>query len=320
MPRRIADLPDLPYDEENSLALTPSYWSSGYDNVSGPSAMQGLVNLAGSASTTGVINKQAEKLAQILQVARVRAKEAKAVVAQLEELGKGEGPEMNLAGGPGFGKGDDSDDSTNNGSFSGGSLPDTGALSGGLASAANETSAGKENATSNDDTKSETSFFPDGFDHRAYEIDEALKFVLRYTNKAVDDASALSHGIVVSANTTRDALRTTAQALALPGFRPQQADFLLPQPAPATHIPRPTNLAPSWLDFLFSTSPGSDPYKTWRDHPRKVAGTLVPGKALHNPFGSPPLRRPKPRGGIKAERHTKTDSTSDISGGLSKIL
>lgn len=114
-------------------------------------------------------------------------------------------------------------------------------------------------------------------DLEAYYISRAFEDVVSICRQAVDDASTVAGQVSSASRTANSAVKSAAAELNYPGFPPERLDTPVPRP----RAPRPRDLAPAWLDFMFASTPRADPYS-------------LPAGGGHSPFGFPPLPTPGP--------------------------
>lgn len=247
-------------------------------NPLGHDAIAGMTQLKTAADLMATLNAQAFRLRRLNLVAHIRALEAKNVVYYLEEhngLPKpgqpapppkpGEFPvvlrglKARLACGPGFGSGDCSyEDPTPITDQTSPALPMPGAggLGGGLGGGAGGAQANP---------------WVQDYDSAALDVRNAIKNLVEQTSRIREQADRF-HAMASRANGMFvKTVNFSADELNMPGFS-------APSPLlPTVKIrkPRPTMVAPSWLDFLYSgQSEGTDPYRSPDND---------------NPFWSPPV-------------------------------
>eukprot|EP00929_Paragymnodinium_shiwhaense_P105744 TRINITY_DN70807_c0_g1_i1.p1 TRINITY_DN70807_c0_g1~~TRINITY_DN70807_c0_g1_i1.p1 ORF type:complete len:322 (-),score=84.82 TRINITY_DN70807_c0_g1_i1:121-1086(-) len=242
-------------------------------------ALNGLVQLKSSAALADVFHAQSQKLAQVVEVAKLRAIEAEKEVKELIDMNKDDPDALywQIASGPGFGYPEKKK------SFGGGAKGALGGLGsmasglGGLGGKKKKGLAGAASLAGGGGGEGEDDL---SVDLKGARIAEALGEEVQKTRKALQDAHQLMHLVANVDRSLHVAWRAAAAHLRYPG---QPVDPLPDfHPRPRT-VSRPADLAPAWMDFLYASSQGADPYRL----PDETAPFAT--REVHNPFGSPPL-------------------------------
>jgi len=295
-------------------------------------SMEALVQLKTADGFMSLANLQAPKLRRIVQVTNARAAEAEGVLRYLRDNGN-HNPEGQFASGKGFGRLPDLSEApgpkcckcasgTTVWSASGKCKPCDGqvelqvpapqgcdpkdkegfrgkkecvvgckgplALAEFAKKAAGGGIRGLINPLEEPDTSED---WKQVYDLDARDILEGVDNVMRASRRAVVNSTELANSVQRGAVAANSALRIAADELNYPGLPAET----LPAPAPRRpRAPRPHDLAPSGLDFLFSSSNGSDPYRLPTEGTyRRTAGDILLGREVHNPFGTPPMPKPQ---------------------------
>lgn len=272
-----------------SASSVSAAWDTG---TTGAAAMKGLVGANNSAALMALANAQAAKMKRTVQVAMLRSMEAQGIVEFLrtdaetlpDPLGNsvsmpgrpsrglptmkpglptmkpGQPPLWQIANGVGFGLADPSV------SISMGD-PEMTAL---FKSAVNKAAGGLAGGAA----------WPP-VDLYGYRIHNELEQVVWSAQEAVQRVAVLADRISRASKAANSASRLAAEALNYPGMPAESVPtWSLPQPP---KVKRPTQVAPLFLDFLYSKG-RSDPYV----QPRESGGR----RFVHNPL-EPAQRAPE---------------------------
>eukprot|EP00928_Gymnodinium_smaydae_P024569 TRINITY_DN19841_c0_g1_i1.p2 TRINITY_DN19841_c0_g1~~TRINITY_DN19841_c0_g1_i1.p2 ORF type:complete len:320 (-),score=91.51 TRINITY_DN19841_c0_g1_i1:75-1034(-) len=265
--------------------------SAGWNTTAlGKAAMKGLVGMKAAAALMDASSAQAKKMLQITEVANVRAKEAQRMVLALEKFGAQDPSNLfyQLADGPGFGNPDAETEMEKDGGDLPGGLPGPPPVPG-------MPPIGEEPLPHKFGKRVKPKIPPmpkkdaETVDMEGYHIINQLRDLVRFTTVDTKDAPAIFRDSAHGARRCNIAWRSAADLLKYPGQPVDPLPDLIRRPRPSR---RPSDLAPAWMDFLYATTAGSDPYAKWPHEKRKNIDSVVEGEEVHNIFGSPPLKPP----------------------------
>jgi len=79
--------------------------------------------------------------------------------------------------------------------------------------------------------------------------------------------------------------RSAADLLKYPGAPVEPLPKIMRKPM----VNRPKDLAPSWMDFIYANTKGSDPYEKWKEgRERGRMVDVMDGEEVQSPFGQLP--------------------------------
>jgi len=260
--------------------------SAGYDTTPvGRAAMESLVGFKCTAALLDTTNAQGEKLRKIIEVSKIRAVEAQRMVAELADRTKTDPKAMywQIAGGKGFGN-----PNSPKKEEKGGLLGALGAM--GKKEPEPEPKMYQSSWPEKVDTNPRD---PPIIDMDGMAIQANLRDLVALTRRNVRDA-AFFHKTIAHADRVHNiTYRAEEDMFKFPGAYPPTP---LQKVRATTAINRPRDLAPSWMEFLYSwPGYGQDPYREFPDPAglgQQPQFTEIKGREVQNPFGNPPLPVP----------------------------
>jgi len=224
-----------------------------------------------SADLLAASKAQARNMQRTTLVSNLRALEAQNVLKSLRAQGEGEGAFGQMASGPGFGFAEPEAKTSDLSAVGGDLAKAVGSAQKGISSLhglVGKLAAGGPDAALGDlsrkAAKAAGGRHRDGdpIDMASLELKDKLNAVVTATWKARSEADRLARFIGQASDKANVSLRDAAEDLRIPGFPPAA---LAKPPAPRPLPAKPADLAPAWLDFLFSAgSPGTSPYPALR--------------------------------------------------------
>eukprot|EP00927_Polykrikos_kofoidii_P068244 TRINITY_DN63600_c0_g1_i1.p1 TRINITY_DN63600_c0_g1~~TRINITY_DN63600_c0_g1_i1.p1 ORF type:complete len:285 (+),score=35.33 TRINITY_DN63600_c0_g1_i1:178-1032(+) len=274
--------------------LESDHASAAWDTTPvGRAAMRSLVGLKSSASLLDVYHSQASKLASIVDVAKIRALQAQREVDLLRQLSKKDPHALlgQIGEGPGFGNRDAQTGTDGNADVLSGTSEIASVFGGsGRKGKGKKPKRQGKRGSRNSRSRGGASSIAGGlmeregdsdYDADGYNVTESLKALADITRQVSRDSQPLLRDAANANRSASSALQTAKRFLQFPGEPVELAVGFGGRGASL----RPRELAPAWMDFVYASSTGSDPYRVPDlGEKRLISSADSAVRATQNPF------------------------------------